>query len=99
MDAGKRVFRTLEEVSEATGQSVKAVSIGIIDRGKVGDTPARWAYRVYALKIRSGEWVIAMLNSRGNAYMRVDTGAIVKKAAVMEVRDVTSAWYFPKEEE
>lgn len=96
-EAGKRVYETLEEASEVLGVSPSTISRAIERTGEVNGVRARWADRVYIVKLKRGEWHVAMLNQGGGAYILLNDGSKIKKAAVAEVKDITVAWYFSKE--
>lgn len=100
IDNGKRVFRTLEDASREMGISPGEVSSAIADRGEVCGRRAVWGYRVYALRLLDGRWVVGMEQARRSGYSLVgEDGAFVSGRAVAERREVTSCWYLNREEE
>lgn len=94
-----RVFRTLEEASREIGVTPGAISRAVSEGRDVGGARMRWADRVFAVTDRkSGRVFVAVKDARGRKFIPVDGGGAVSVKDASVVRDITVAWYFPKEE-
>lgn len=97
-EAGNRVYETLQEASEFFGVSPSTLSKAISDFGQINGVRIRWAQRMYALKLRSGEWVFGVLSSTNKSYLLISGSQDrVTERGIVEKKDLTAAWYFSKE--
>lgn len=96
-EAGNRLFRTLEEAAEVFGISPGEVSKRIYACEELGGGRARWADRVYAVKMKDRRYVLCVRDVR-DRLVRMDDGERLRKRDIEWVRDITVAWYYPKEE-
>ena len=96
-EAGKRLYRTLEEASEDFVLSPGEISRRISSCEPVLGGRARWADRVFAVRLKDGRFVICIRDSR-NRLVTLDGKEKLRNRDVVEVRDITVAWYYPKEE-
>lgn len=88
---GKRVIvcTGLREASEALGLTESAVSKRLKDGRGV-----EWKERVYAIKVRTGEWRIGCESRDNRAYLLLDDmGGRIRKKDVDCVKDITEVWY------
>lgn len=90
-----RVFRTLEEVSEALDVSPTAVSMALGDGRTVRGLRMRWANRVFLVR-SEGRWVVCVMDSR-DRMVDMDGGAVIGKRKIEAVKDITATFYFSKE--
>ena len=88
------IGETLEEAAGSFGVSMSTISRSI--RG--GGSEFRYVDRVYAIRLRSGAWVVAVLDAGNRMYIPVDQDLRkISKREVVEVRDITPVWYFHSE--
>lgn len=94
-----RVFRTLDEASSAFGVTPGSISRAVSEGRPVEGAVMRWARRVYAVTDRlSGRVLVAVKDTRGRKFVPVDGSDPVAVRDASAVRDITVAWYFPREE-
>lgn len=85
------VFETLEEAAAALGVATVTVSRMIKD----SRDGIRYAERVFALHLRSGEWTLAVKASNNRGYIPMnEMGRKIPCRDVLEWRDMTFCWYF-----
>ena len=96
-EAGKRLYRTLEEASEDFGLSPGEISKRIYSCETVGGGRARWADRVFAVRLKDGRHVICLKDAR-DRFVTMNEFEKLRKRDVESARDITVAWYYPKEE-
>ena len=89
-----RVFGGLQEASESLGVTPVTVSRAVKDCRECKGVVMRWAERIYAAKLKSGEWrVVAELGS-GRGYKTLDDRMErIAKADVVSRRELTESWY------
>lgn len=86
------VWNTLQECAVATGLSVSTVS------RKMRDFTGEFRYldRVFALKLKSGRYAMAVMDSLGRRYIPLGNdglGERIRKVDVEKVYDVTLSFY------
>ena len=95
-----RVFKTLEEASEALGVSGSSISRSMNECRECQGHMFRYVNRVFAVQLKAGgEWRIVTRDSRNSGYILIeDAGKRIRQSDVSRVKDVTAVWYFSKEE-
>ena len=85
------VWDTLEEAANALQISTATLSRRLRDV----DPDLRYASRVYAIKLKvDNEWRVAVPDTTGRKYVLIGQSlAKVGKSAILDVKDITLAWY------
>lgn len=87
------VWNTLEECSAETGLSVVTISRRIHDL----DGDFRMADRVFGLRMKSGGWCLAVMDSYNRLYIPIgwddSTSRKIRKCDILEARDLTLSFY------
>ena len=94
------VFTTLEEAAEHFGVTVATVCRAMKDGKMLDGIELKYAERVFAIRLVSGEWTVAMRDSRNYSYVKLDQSIrkVSRKDVDMEI-DITLGWYFGERKE